>query len=223
MEIKDVQRLLVAKGFGPLIIDGKDGPKTKEAVKKFQISRNLSGDGIVGPKTASALLEINGPEKPISSKKRIMTEREVFTFYGAPGDANNLIVINLPFPLRVSWSPGVCIQRMQVHKKIAEPLVEVFKDLLEAYGYDELKKLRIDMWGGTYNFRKMRGGTSWSKHAWAIAIDLDPDRNSLRSTRKTASFAKPEYKKMIDIFYKHGFVGLGPEKDYDWMHFEIGI
>jgi hypothetical protein len=68
----------------------------------------------------------------------------------------------------------------------------------------------------------MRGSkTKWSRHAWGIAIDLDPARNGLKTKKPTAQFSKPEYKAMIDIFYRHGFIGLGPEQDRDWMHFQL--
>ena len=111
---------------------------------------------------------------------------------------------------------------MQCHKLAAGPFKAVFADLLAHYGLTELQRLGIDLFGGCVNIRTMRGSkTKWSRHAWGIAIDLDPARNGLKTKKPTAQFSKPEYKAMIDIFTKHGFIGYGPAKDYDWMHFEL--
>jgi hypothetical protein len=118
-------------------------------------------------------------------------------------------------------TPDETVTRMRCHKLVADKFQAVFKDLLDTYGLARIKELGIDLFGGCFNFRKMRGGSAWSKHSWGIAIDLDPARNTLKETRSTARFARPEYQPMIDIFYKHGFISLGVERNFDWMHFEI--
>ena len=55
--IEGVQQALTDWGFGAIVgdIDGKNGPKTKEAVKQFQAAMGLAADGIAGPKTWAAL------------------------------------------------------------------------------------------------------------------------------------------------------------------------
>ena len=157
-------------------------------------------------------------------KRRIMTDAEVYGLYGSPGNTDNFTTIVSPFPFIVSWDPKVKVNKLTCHKKIAQPLANVLRDLLAHYGASQIHSLGIDQYGGLYNKRLMRGSTKrWSRHSWAIAIDLDPVRNQLREDHTTARFARADYKPMIDIFYKYGFVGYGPEKDYDWMHFEIGI
>lgn len=150
-----------------------------------------------------------------------MTTANVIKTYGQPGDTKNLTMITLPYPMRIAWDTKVVTNKMQVHKMAADSLTKIFKEILQVYGLAEIQRLGIDLFGGSYNFRKMRGGSEWSIHSWALAIDLDPDRNSLKATDKTAQFAKPEYKKMIDIFYKYGWYSLGREKNYDYMHFQF--
>lgn len=53
--IKRIQIALNDRGYGPLKIDGKDGPKTKKAVAAFQKDSGLEPDGLVGPLTENRL------------------------------------------------------------------------------------------------------------------------------------------------------------------------
>ena len=99
---------------------------------------------------------------------------------------------------------------------------DIFWNILNVYGLENINALGINLFGGCFNYRQMRGGSSWSRHSWGTAIDLDPVRNQLHETKKTARFARREYQEMIDIFEAHGWLSLGRLKNYDWMHFEVG-
>ena len=56
LNIKQLQQTLKVAGFDPGAIDGKVGPKTKEAIMAFQKKHQLKVDGKVGFKTLSALV-----------------------------------------------------------------------------------------------------------------------------------------------------------------------
>jgi hypothetical protein len=152
-----------------------------------------------------------------------MTTKQTIAKYGKPNVTGEgyLVTIQLPYPMRLAWDTDTVVHRMRCHKLVADKFLAVFNEIHRVYGYEKIKELGIDLFGGCFNFRKMRGGNDWSTHSWGIAIDLDPARNKLKETSKTARFARPEYKPMIDVFYKHGFISLGKEKNYDWMHFQI--
>jgi hypothetical protein len=153
----------------------------------------------------------------------MLTTKQTIAKYGKPNVTGEgyLVSIKLPYPMRLAWDVNSKVTRMSCHKLVADKFLAVFNDLLAHYGLVKIQELGIDLTGGCFNFRKMRGGSDWSKHSWGIAIDLDPARNQLKESSRTARFARPEYKPMIDIFYKHGFISLGVEKNFDWMHFEI--
>lgn len=156
-------------------------------------------------------------------KPVMLTDEQIIAKYGQPGDADNLTTLIFPYPMRIAWDLTKSANKTLCHKLVKDNFTAVMKDLLNYYGLAELQRLGIDLFGGLYNFRKMRGGNRWSRHSWAIAWDLDPARNGLKTKWKDAKFSKPEYKPMVDIHYAHGFFSYGKERNFDSMHFEIGI
>jgi hypothetical protein len=156
-------------------------------------------------------------------KPKLFSQDELIKYFGVPNPEGKgyLVFIDLPYTMYYDRQP---VNRMRCHKKVAQAFLNVFNDLLDHYGIDELNRLEITDFGGCFMYRLMRGSTKkLSAHSWGTAIDLDANRNTLRESHRTARFARPEYKPMIDIFEKHGFASLGRLKDYDWMHFQYGL
>jgi hypothetical protein len=153
----------------------------------------------------------------------MLTDQQIRAKYGQPGDAKNFTTCHLPFPMRIAWDTKTTVNKITCHKLIEKPLYNALLEIHLHYGLPNIQKLGIDLFGGCFNFRKKRGSsTKWSTHSWAIAVDLHPSGNQLKWKKDKALFAKPEYKPMMDIFYKHGFVNQGVELGFDYMHFEIG-
>jgi hypothetical protein len=151
----------------------------------------------------------------------MLTTSEIIKIFGKPGDDRNLVTVKMPYPRVIDWDRSIVTNRMQCHKLLAPVFFKIHSEVLAHYGIEEIKRLEIDIFGGCYNFRKMRGGNDWSRHSWGIAEDLNPGKNSLRMKMHQAQFGKKEYQPMIHIYYKNGFVNQGIEKGFDFMHFEF--
>lgn len=73
MDITELQTKLTALGFSPGPIDDQLGPQTLAAIKRFQKSRGLTVDGIVGPITEAALANALGPATPPPARSPDLT------------------------------------------------------------------------------------------------------------------------------------------------------
>ena len=152
-----------------------------------------------------------------------MTTQQITKKYGAPNETGKgyLVKIQLPYPMKLAWDTDTVVNTMMCHELVSKNFLDVFNEIHRVYGYEKIKEFGIDLFGGCFNYRKMRGGNSWSTHSWGIAIDLHPSANSLKTPYNNSLFSKPEYKKLHEIFEKHGFENLGKTKGYDAMHWQI--
>ncbi len=132
---------------------------------------------------------------------------------------NHLTHIVLPYPMRLAWDPGVIVRRMVCHREVATSLTGILINVLAHYKNDPalVRTAGLDLFGGCYNYRPIRGSSQLSLHAYGAAIDLDPDHNPMNAHQGRGTMPPA----VIAMFKAEGWFWGGDFKGrQDPMHFE---
>jgi len=147
------------------------------------------------------------------------SQADVIRIYGRPNKEGTYLRDIIPvYPLKYG---NTIVRKFKCHYMEVGNLTKIFQEILDMYGLADIEKLRLNRYGGCFNYRVMTGNKGvLSRHSWGIAVDMDPQNNAYHQTSKTASFARPEYQAFLDAFEHHGWCSLGKHINKDWMHFE---
>ena len=220
-----IQSRLTSHGFPVGPIDGVIGDKTTAAIKAFQSRNGILPSGKADEATVAALRSTSagpvirpiGEDQPAPTIKSVWPRQaDVSAFYGAVGTSQTSIAI--PFDMWLAWDKSVRVRKMTLHTKVAASAERVLQAVAGLYSAQERKTIGLDLFGGSLNVRKMRGGSAWSMHSWGIAIDFDPERNQLKWDHTRARLAKPDAIPFWLEWEKEGWVSLGRARDFDHMH-----
>lgn len=105
--------------------------------------------------------------------------------------------------------------RFRCHVDVVPALRRAIAELRAAGHADELDVADFRRAGGCFNSRLMRGerGAALSRHAWGIAIDLNPSSNPFASEPQLSE-------EFGDVFRRAGFAWGAGWRRPDGMHFE---
>lgn len=180
-------------------IDGFQGPMFDAAFEHWQDLQRIS------PMWA--------PDRNLS--KAWPTQKDVESYFGKPG--TNLTNLRLPYDMFLAWN-GQLVKTIQVNKLCSESLERVLTGVRSMYSTAERRSLGLDQFSGGFVIRPMKTSTKLSMHAYGIAFDFDDKHNQLRWTQAQARFARPEYEEWWRCWEDEGWISLGRERDFDWMH-----
>jgi putative peptidoglycan binding protein/D-alanyl-D-alanine carboxypeptidase-like protein len=229
---KWLQSRLTSHGFPCGLIDGEIGPKTQHALRSFQKAKGLAVTSQSDNATVEALRQTSSkvlvekdgffiPDRdkdaPCDGRRGAFPcQRDVMSFYGNVGTSQSRVEV--PWDMRLAWDKDVTVRAMTLHSKVAESAERVFHKIRGTYSDREIKDLGLDLFGGSLNVRKMRGGSRFSMHSWGIAIDFDPERNRLHWKRPQARLSLDDAIPFWRAWEAEGWVSLGRARNFDWMH-----
>jgi D-alanyl-D-alanine carboxypeptidase len=135
--------------------------------------------------------------------------------------AANLTRITPAYTLTLAFPPGTPVTKVTCHKKVADSLTRIFAAILAHYGsVAEVKKARMHLFSGAFNFRRIRGGNRLSTHSWAISIDIDSEKNPQGKAYDESKGMMPMA--VVRIFEAEGWKWGGRFRGsrIDCMHFQ---
>lgn len=124
----------------------------------------------------------------------------------------HLTTIVPPYPMTYAGSP---VGRITVNRACAPNLLGALQDIAKL-GPAFIAKYRLGVFGGMYNFRSKRLSIGLSLHAYAAAIDIDPQHN-LQGQPGGSMPAQA-----VAVFKQHGATWGGDwsPRSRDPMHFQ---
>lgn len=155
-------------------------------------------------------------------------QRDVVSVFGDPRDpdditrpnakweADNLVSVKPPFPILYAGQP---VRSVRCHRLVATAFTGALEAIRDAYSNDPewLSASGITIFGGSYNYRLMRGLNTLSMHSYGIAFDFDPARNGLGDP--TPNFAN--YPEILKAWESFGATWGGKFSRHDGMHWQF--
>lgn len=226
--LQDVQARLIDAGFFHGVADGVETEESTGAIRNFQASVGLHADGLPGYMTQIHLfpedfsIQEDRDADPVEAGPAGIApiwprQRDLEVEFGPPGQ--NLAHLALPFPMRLTWGTKLA-QGFLIHEKVRDSALRCLERIADAYDENARRDLGIDVFGGCFNVRLVRGGSRLSVHSWAAAIDFDPYRNPIAAGADQARLAQPDAETFWRIWEEEGWVSLGRARNYEWGHIQ---
>lgn len=211
-----LQLILLHAGYTDVgTIDGLVGPSTEYALGLFDYEKahGKRPDAWRPAPEAEPELDLltQGATWPLQSQAS-----KAFGVAGGPQCTAG--VVKLPFKMKIAWDTASTIETFRCHEKVATSIERVLGRIASAYSPEAIAEHGFNLYGGCFNYRQMRGGSSLSTHAWGIAIDFDPARNQLKWGRDRAYLARKDCENFFRCWEAEGWLSLGRARNYDWMH-----
>ncbi len=227
-DVAELQRLLTAAGWYTRA-DGAFGPLTEAAVRTYQGEAGLTQDGLAGSRTLAAL-RAHRPADAMPEVPPALSEAAVDALFGplqwvaAPTAAEpgaikitnawqeNLRRVVIPQIRGIDGAPAsgaVYLHRLVVDQTLA---------LWAAWEAAGLLPL-VRTWAGSWNPRLVRGGSTLSRHAYAVGWDVNAAWNPMG--RAPAPRGAPgSVVDLVPLAVAHGYTWGGTWSRPDGMHFE---